>query len=51
MIQVIGGDFNVRTGSEGDLYAGEGNENTNKRVSKDKVVNLEGDKILYMIEK
>ena len=48
-VQVIG-DFNVRTGCKGDLYTGEENENTNKRVSKDKVVNLEGEQFLDMIE-
>ena len=49
MIQVIS-DFNVRTGCKGDLYAGEGKENTNKRVSQDKVGNLE-EQFLDMIEK
>ena len=43
MILVIGGNFNVRTTYKGDLYTVEGNENTNKLVSKDKVVNLEGE--------
>ena len=51
MIQVIGGDFNVRTGFKEDLYTGEGNENTNKRVSKNKVLNLAGDQFLDLVEK
>ena len=51
MVQVIGGDFNERTVCKGDLYTGEGNENMNKGILKDKVVNLEGGQVLDMIEK
>ena len=47
---ILGGDFNVRIGTMGEVYMGEETENTNKRKSKDKVVNTEGKCLLKMTE-
>ena len=38
-MMILGGDFNARIGTMGEVYMGEETENTNRRKSKDKVVN------------
>ena len=50
-MMILGGDFNARIGTMGEVYTGgEETENTNRRKSKDKVVNTEGKCLLKMNE-
>ena len=47
-MMILGGDFNARIGTVGEMYMGEETENTNRRKSKDQVFNTEGKCLLKM---
>ena len=49
-IMILGGNFNARIGTMGEVYMGEKTENTNRRKLKDKVVKTKGKCTLKMTE-
>lgn len=48
-ILCIGGDFNVRLGTERDRWEGEENKNRVRNL-KDKIINKEGRELLSLVE-